>query len=107
MDEILKTIRKNERVSINLKPNIRQFFSVENGIDFNMDTLDLNYSDASTNAVLTIIYSDADGRERIYSKTLEKGGMSWMNHEPEENPNFGAIGFHCSREVFLDFMFRD
>lgn len=107
MEMMPTTISKNDNVLVHITPNKEIPFSIKNGINYNMDALELKYDEKYCNSMVTITFSDADGRKNSYSKILESGGyMSWMHSDAEENPNFGSITFNSSKEVVLDFRFK-
>lgn len=107
MEKTLKTLRKGERALVHITPNQEEQFAVINGIDYNLDTLQIKYNEKYANSQITVAYFDANGTKISYPVTLDKNGFkSWMNDEPVENPNFGFIGFTSKQEVIFDFSFN-
>src|SRR4051812_2951311 len=103
MDTYEKILHKGDKAPVHLKPKSIEGFRIQEGIDYNFDTLQVRYNDKYAGAIVTFIFQDANGHESSYTKTLEKGGaMSWMNR-PSENSNFGSIAFKCDKEVIFEF----
>ena len=106
MEEFSIPINKGERRLIHLKPDEPEALPVNNGINFNLDTLQLKYDNKYAGTMVTFNYADADGREVKFSKPLEQGGvMSWINDKSIAHPNFGYIRFISRMEVFFEFSF--
>ncbi len=106
MEKVETIIRRGERMPVHVKPNEAAGFRVQDGIDYNLDSLQFKYAEKYVGKTITIKYKDANGHETSYGKELEKGGvMSWMNKNAIESPNFGSILFSCSQEIFFEFGF--
>jgi hypothetical protein len=106
METTITPISKGERKLVHIMQDSDVTFFVNGDINYNLDTLHLKYAEKYAHEMLTITYSDADGHEMSYGKTLMNGGvMNWVNDEPIAHSNFGAISFSSRKELILDFSF--
>lgn len=107
MEKIQNAIHKGQAIAVHVSPGDDVLYPVADGIDYNLATIYIKYSDRYAGLILTVIFRDANGHEKRYNKILDKGkGMSFMNDKPIDEPNFGFIGFACNTEIYFDFTFN-